>query len=155
MLKQKAKETARRMLKEFLEQNGYRKTPERFAILDEIYSRDGHFQIEALYNSMNEKNYHVTRATIYNTLDILLGSKLVVKHQFGKNVAYYEKTYPISKHDHIIDLKTGKILEFYDPRIKEIIKEVCGKNNFKFSHHALYIYGEEVPDKQLAIFKSV
>jgi Fur family ferric uptake transcriptional regulator len=67
---QKIKEEVREIFTHFLETNKQRKTPERYAILDEIYSYKNHFDVDQLYIKMKSRNYHVSRATVYNTLDL-------------------------------------------------------------------------------------
>ena len=138
----KTRDTVKSIFTEYLVKNNHRKTSERFAILDEIYIQNDHFDVDTLYRLMKNKNYQGSRATLYNTIDLLLDCKLIVKHQFGRNITHYEKAFANAQHDHLIDTVSGKIVEFYDPRIREIIEDACLKNNFKLSHHTLYIYGE-------------
>ena len=122
---QNVKDTVRQIFTEYLTANGHRKTPERYAILDTIYSIDG--------------NFRVSRATLYNTIILLINARLVIKHQFGTS-SQYEKSYNRETHHHQICTQCGRVTEFQNEELQHAI-ENTKLSRFQLSHYSLYIYG--------------
>ena len=136
----KLKEQVKKEFTEYLTLHNHRKTPERFAILDHIYTTKGHFDIDLLYRSMKDSDFRVSRATLYNTIELLLDCGLVVKHQFGENISNYERAYGNENHNHIICTTCGEVREMKNDdlltpgQLKKIKK-------FTVNYYSMYIYG--------------
>ena len=105
-IKKKNIEAVKKVLHKYLKDKGLRNTPERYTILEEIYNYDKHFNVDDLYLKMMERKYHISKATIYNTIDVLLDAQLIRKHQFGEG-STYEKSYFDKQHDHLVLYKEG------------------------------------------------
>lgn len=129
----------REVFNEYLKKKNYRKTSERYAILEYIYLNKGHFDAETLYNAM-QSEYRVSLATVYNTLELLISCNLIVKHVFNGQTAQYEKTFGNTFHHHLVCSKCGAVKEFSDDVIRAKIQAKTFAS-FSVTHYSLYLYG--------------
>lgn len=131
----------RNQFADYLIRHGFRQTQERFAILEQAYNMEEHFDVETLYKKMlNEKGFHISRATLYNTIELLVACRLLVRHQFGTLAAQYEARIKADKHFHIICTHCGAIREIKDDNVRNT---VLNKRITKFTaeYYSLYIFG--------------
>ncbi|MBR4265394.1 MAG: transcriptional repressor [Bacteroidales bacterium] len=128
------------ILIKYLSENKLRKTPERFMILDEVYKTEGHFDIEWLYQRLKSLNYNVSKATIYNTMEVLTACRLVIRHDFDTARATYEKNTG-EGHNHLICLMCGKVTEFKDVDLGELDDIAAAESGYEIFSHRIYIYG--------------
>ena len=128
------------ILDNYLEMNNHRKTPERYAILRAVYNMVGHFTIDELGVKLAEEDkFPVSRATLYNTLNLFLELRLVIRHRF-QGTTKYEAYRSGSNHCHQICTVCGKVTEVDVPDVVESI-EALHLKRFRKDGFSLYIYG--------------
>jgi Fur family ferric uptake transcriptional regulator len=132
---------ATEIFKAFLKQGKNRITPERFEVLDAAIEHDGHFGADDLYVKMKNSNSSVSRATVYNTLELLAQCDLIIKRNFGDKMTRFESNFKKQNHDHLICVDCGRIIEFTDPRIKKMPQEICDNFDFEFHSYSFNIFG--------------
>ena len=117
-----------------------RKTPERFAILDKIYSSSAHVDVVTLRQAMLADGFQVSRATVYNTLDLLIEAGLVRRIILGDGVTRYERIVQANNHHHLICTQCGKVKEM---KAVEVVGELLSRKprSFEPMYYTLYIYG--------------
>ena len=151
-------EEVRERFLSFLKERGQRRTPERIAVLDALYATADHIDADTLYTRLRNEGVSVSRATVYNTLDLLIECDLAVRHQFGQQQAKFERAYAYWQHDHLICVDCGEILEFCDPRLQEIQETVADIYGFDVTRHALTVYGscrrEACPNKAVEVVEA-
>jgi Fur family transcriptional regulator, ferric uptake regulator len=135
-------EAAREILAKYLKNTrGLRATPERYAVLDAVLQTQGHFDAENLYYRLIAGGMKISKATVYNTLELLLRAGLVSKYRFAEKTSRYEKALGRPQHHHLICLQCGDILEFVSDKLERIQEEVCADREFVSQSSSLQIFG--------------
>ena len=129
-----------RILDSYLEMNNHRKTPERYAILRAVYSMNGHFTLDELGEKLTgEYKFPVSRATLYDTLNLFMELRLAIRHRF-QGTTKYEACYHNNSHCHQMCTVCGKVTEVRSPEIADAIDSLHLKR-FRKDGFTLYIYG--------------
>ena len=134
-------DAARATFGRYLKSKRLRATPVRFKILDEVMKGTGHFDAEELLGKLRSKGIKVSRATVYNTLEVFLRCGLVSKYRFGENHSRFERAFGRPRHDHLICLSCGDIIEFVNEKLNRIQEEACKEKNFRPQNSTLQIFG--------------
>lgn len=124
----------------YLIEKGMRKTTERFMILDHICRIQGHFDVEMLHKQLDDDHFHVSRASIYNTIETLMDTHIVIRHQFTAQLVQYELHEVAATHHHAICNYCGAVKEVKDERLSREI-ERFRTSRFTYEYHSLYVYG--------------
>lgn len=122
---------------------GIKLTAPRRVILAEIVHADDHPDIDMIHERIREKNYNIGIATIYRTIALLEGAKIITRNEFQEGRARYEMN-DSAHHDHLINLDNGDVIEFNDPEIEELQEKIAHKLGFKLIHHRMILYGVKI-----------
>lgn len=133
------KNAAKHKLDDYLNANHLRKTPERYAILDAVFSLKGHFSLNQLDEYLNKNNFKVSRATLYNNINLFRKLRFVIPHRL-QNATYYEAC--DENKDHCLQICTicAKVTKIHSAELISVVDKLKLKR-FKKDNYTLYIYG--------------
>lgn len=134
-------ETAKEKFEGYLREEKYRVTPERFEVLDAAMATSGHFDADELFLTLKKGRSKVSRATVYNTLDILEECGLVYKVRLKDHGSRYEKAFGRAPHDHLLCAQCGQIVEFVDENMEKSREAIAKKFKFELISHSYQILG--------------
>ena len=136
------KEKAHDEFKLFLKAGKHRITPERFEVLNYAIESGNHFAADDLYLEMKNGKSNVSRATVYNSLELLVKCEMLAKRNFGDNKTFYEFSFNIQNHGHLICKVCGDIIEFNHPKLSDIVDTIATNNDFARDSFQFNIFGK-------------
>lgn len=126
------------ILNQFMTDKRMRKTPERFHLLEAVYTYNGHFTADELYEKM-QKSFRISRATVYSALDLFVRAGLVVKNILG-NTIEYEKCLGMKSHCHMVCTVCGMTKEFTNAKIEQDL-ETAKYSKFIKQNYTVNVFG--------------
>ena len=127
-------------LVEVLRKEGLRYTSQRQTVWDEIKKSEEHRDAEDIYLQLKSNNHHVSRATVYRTIDVLVKNHMVRKMDLGDGRNLFEPRIDDEHHDHMICLDTGKIIEFFDEELEDLQDKIAEKHGYKVVRHVHQLF---------------
>jgi Fur family ferric uptake transcriptional regulator len=124
---------------------GLRMTEQRRVIARVLESSDDHPDVEELHRRASAVDPRISIATVYRTVKLFEDAGIITRHDFGEGRARYE-TVPDEHHDHLIDLRTGKVIEFRDEEIERLQQAMAERLGYRLVDHRLELFGVPLPD---------
>jgi len=133
-----------RTLEELCADRGLRMTDQRRVIARILQQSTDHPDVEELYRRSSVIDSRISIATVYRTVKLFEDAGIIERHDFREGRSRYE-TVPDEHHDHLIDLKTGSVIEFHSPEIEALQEKIAREHGFKLVDHRLELYGVPLP----------
>ncbi len=127
-------------LEQLCADKGLRITEQRRIIARVLSESEDHPDVELLHERANKIDSGISIATVYRTVRLFEEAGILDRHDFGDGRARYEAA-PEAHHDHLIDVETGKVVEFVDPEIEALQKQIAAKLGYRLVDHRLELYG--------------
>ena len=121
-------------------------TDQRRTIAQVLSDSEDHPDVETVYQRASELDPGIGLATVYRTLRLFEEANILERHDFGDGRARYESV-PDEHHDHLIDVKTGDVIEFHNAEIEALQKRVAAELGYKLVDHRLELYGTKLDDE--------
>jgi Fur family transcriptional regulator, ferric uptake regulator len=127
-------------LEELCAERGMRMTEQRRVIARIIEGSEDHPDVEELHRRSVKVDAKISISTVYRTVKLFEDAGIIARHDFRDGRSRYE-TVPEEHHDHLIDLKTGEVIEFHSPEIEALQERIAREHGFKLVDHRLELYG--------------
>lgn len=121
-------------------EHGYKSTPQRDEIARWVFMTHDHFTVEDIIENFRKQGKKISQATCYRVIQMLLQLNLLIEHDFGRGIRYYEHTPGHDHHDHIICNECGAIFEFKNEELEKLKENISNSLGFSMTHHRLSIY---------------
>ena len=127
-------------------EKGMRMTEQRKVIARVLSASKDHPDVEELHRRASAVDKHISIATVYRTVRLFEESGILERHDFRDGRSRYEEV-PETHHDHLIDMKSGKVIEFVDAEIERLQHEIAARFGYKLVDHRLELYGTPIEEK--------